>query len=327
MSAHNINLSLVFSDARRVINANRRHFMTLSLLFVLPQSAIVYSSFSKPISFTSTYSRSFSSSFKPLLPESETPPAHKSTDSISTLVISSLFLIIFSLSSIASVTSSILNGFFGETVNLASSLKCIMVSFFPLTATHIVSMMILGLIVFTVAGLAGIIYATGGILFGAGIDFRGVYLLGFIILLVVLLTGVFIYLQLKWYLADVIVVVESKWGFAPLTRSCYLIQGTKTVAFSISVLFAVLPAIMSLLFSSSMPTPVIGGSVISWKISLPCVAIATMLRVYSIAATAVLFIYCKGLRGELAAETADEVALRLIPYNDGYGKKEHKVVV
>lgn len=88
---------------------------------------------------------------------------------------------------------------------------------------------------------------------------------------------------------------------------------------------------MSAFFSSLVPTPINSGSV-SWMSVLQNFAftgVATILRLYSVAATAVLFIYCKGLRGELATETAYEFAplnFRL-PHDDYDYEKAQKAVV
>lgn len=190
--------------------------------------------------------------------------------------------------------------------------------------------LMMGLVLFAVGSLAGIMY--GAILLWTKTDLRVAYFLNFVVLLVVLILGVMIYFQLEWYLANVIVVVESKWGYAALRRSSYLVKGMRSVAFSIFVLYVSLLCIMSAFFSSSVPTPINSGSV-SWMSVLQTVAftgIATILRLYSVAATAVLFIYCKGLRGELATETAAYEFAPLnfrLPHDDYDYEKAHKAVV
>lgn len=189
--------------------------------------------------------------------------------------------------------------------------------------------LLMGLVLFAVGSLAGIMY--GAILLWAETDLLVPYFLVFVVFLVVLNLGVMIYFQIEWYLADVIVVVESKWGYVALRRSSDLVKGMRSVAFSIFVLYELLLCIMSVFFSCLVPTPINSGSV-SWMLVLQTVAftgIATILRLYSVSATAVLFIYCKGLRGELATGTAYELAplnFRL-PHDDYDYEKAHKAVV
>ncbi|XP_075494839.1 uncharacterized protein LOC142532418 [Primulina tabacum] len=308
MSAPSLNLCIVLSDAKRIIRANRGHFFALGLLFVLPLSfsAIVYPSFSQPTSFISIYNRLLSSSSTPE-PEDEIPPVDKS-DVVFT-VLYSLFVLMFSLFTTASITHSTWNGFFGRPLKITSSLKSILVSFFPLIATYIMSQLILGLIIFAGGGLAALTY--GGILFlGAQTDYGNVYFLVLVVLTTVLLVGVMIYIQVEWFLASVVAVLESKWGFEPLKRSSYLVKGVKWIAFSILMYFALSIGILSAFYSSSVPSLISSGW-ISWQFVLLTVLFtlfATALMLYSVAATAVLFIYCKALRGELALELVDEFA-------------------
>ncbi|XP_073019415.1 uncharacterized protein [Primulina eburnea] len=251
------------------------------------------------------YNRLLSSSTP--VPDGEISPVDNS-DVIFT-VLYSLFVLLLSVFTSASITHSTWNGFFGRPLNITSSVKSILVSFFPLTVTYLVSVLILGLIIFAVGGLAALMY--GGILFlGAQTDFGNVNFPVLVVLLAVLLVGVMIYLQVEWFLACVVVVVESKWGFEPLKRSSYLVKGMKWIAFSILIYFALSIGFLSAFYSSSVPGYISSGW-ISWEFGLPTVlftVFATALLLYSVVATAVLFIYCKALHGELALEMVDEFA-------------------
>ncbi|XP_075483581.1 uncharacterized protein LOC142523732 [Primulina tabacum] len=325
MSTASLNLCLVLSDAKRMIKANRSHFLALGLLFVLPLSlsAIVYPSFSQPASIMFIYNRLLSSST--LVPDVEISPVDNS-DVIFT-VLYSLFVLLLTLFTSASITHSTWNGFFGRPLNITSSVKSILVSFFPLTVTYIVSLLILGLIIFAVGSLAALMY--DGILFlGAQTDFGNVYFPVLVVLLAVLFVGVMIYIQVEWFLACAVVVVESKWGFEPLKRSSYLVKGMKWIAFSILIYFALSIGFLSAFYSSSVPSYISSGW-ISWEFGLPTVlftVFATALLLYSVVATAVLFIYCKALHGELALEMVDEFAPQYVRLPFDGDEKVPKVV-
>ncbi|XP_073130846.1 uncharacterized protein [Henckelia pumila] len=327
MSAPSLSLCVVLSDAKRIIKANRGHFLALGLLFALPLSfsTVVYPSLSQPTSIVSIYNRLLASSSPPA-PEDENPPVDGSSDAVFTLLYS-LLVLLFSLFTTASITHSTWNGFFGRPLKVTSSLKSILVSFFPLAATYIVFQLILGLIMFAVGGLSMLMYG-GILLLGPRIDYDSLYFLGLIVVITVLLVGTMIYIQVEWFLASVVVVLESKWGFEPLKRSSYLVKGMKWIAFSILVYFAVSIGVMSAFYSSSVPGLISSGW-ISWEFGLLTViftAISTALMLYSVAATTVLFIHCKALRGELALETVDEFAPLYVQLPFDADEKAPKVV-
>ncbi|KZV32341.1 hypothetical protein F511_22598 [Dorcoceras hygrometricum] len=309
MSTPRLNLRVVLSDARRIIKANAGHFAALGLLFVLPLSfsAIVYPSLLQPTSVISIYNRLLSSS-STTVPEGETPPSDEESDVVFTLVYY-LFVLAFSLFTTASITHSTWNGFFGRPLKITSSLKSTLASLLPLAATYVVYQAILGLILIGVGGLLTLLY--GGILFlGAQIDYGNVYFVGLLVLMTLVLVGVMVYIQVEWFLASVVVVVESKWGFETLKRSSYLINGMKWIAFGILIYFALSIGVLSGLYSSSVPSFIRSGG-ISWDFGLLTVLFTffvTALMLYSVAATTVLFIYCKALCGELALEMADDFA-------------------
>lgn len=123
-----------------------------------------------------------------------------------------------------------------------------------------------------------------------------------------------IYLQLEWYLAYVLVVIESKSFLSAIRDSSDLVKGMRSVAFPIIAWSTLLLGNISTLFPSSAPGPINSDSV-SWMFVLQTVVLtglATILILYSVAANAVLFIHCKALHGELVSEIVYVVMRRFL---------------
>ncbi|KAK6133650.1 hypothetical protein DH2020_032560 [Rehmannia glutinosa] len=327
MATHNLNLSGVLSETKRIINAHSRHFLALSVLFLLPLSfsLIVYPSISQSPSSLSHYHQTL---FFFSTPDPETPPIDK--PDLVLPIIYGFFVLLFSLCATSSITYSTFHGFYGRPVKFVSSIKSILYSVVPLIATLIITQLIVGLIAFAFGGFTAVVYK-GFALFGIEIDYDNVYFMGFGILITVLLVGVLIYLQVEWCLSSVIVVVESQWGFSPLRRSAYLVNGMKRVAFAMIMLFAMLLGFLAMLCSTLVPdVGGISGGWVSWAFIFQTVVYTgfmTILMLYSVAANAVLYMYCKALKGELAFEIAEEFAQEYIslPFDDG--KVPHVVYV
>ncbi|KAL6577775.1 hypothetical protein OROMI_010103 [Orobanche minor] len=327
MATHSLNLSGVLSETRRIINAHSRHFLALSVIFLLPLSfsLIVYPSFVRSPSSLSHYHQTlffFSS------PDDEIPPIAKSD-----LVLAALywfFVLLLSLCATSSITYSTFHGFYGRPVKFISSIKSILFALLPLIATLISSQIILGFIVFAFGGFTALVYH-GIALLGFETDYDNVYFMMFAFLLTAFLAGTLIYLQVEWCLSSVVVVVESQWGFAPLRRSSYLVNGMKHVVFAMIMLFGLLLGFLALLCSTLVPdVDGISGGWVSWAYILQTVVYTvfmTILMLYSVSANAVLFMYCKALRGELAFEIAEEFAQEYVslPFDDG--KVPHVVYV
>ncbi|PIN03699.1 hypothetical protein CDL12_23774 [Handroanthus impetiginosus] len=327
MSTHSLNLWGVLSETKRIINAHSRHFLALSVLFLLPLSfsLIVYPSLAQSSSTLSYHRRSvffFSRQEPGILP---TDKSH-----LLLPIIYALFVLIFSLCATASITHSTFHGFYGRPVKFISSIKSVLFSFLPLIATLIATLIIAGLIVFAFGGFTALVFK-GIALFGVEIDYDNVYLQGFVFLITALVVGLLIYLQVEWYLANVIVVVESRWGFSPLKRSSYLVKGMRRIAFAMILLFGILLGFLGALCSSLVPSADgISGGWVSWAFIFQTVVYTgfmTILMLYNVAANAVLFMYCKALHGELAFEIAEEFAHEYIslPFDDG--KVPHVVYV
>lgn len=256
MSTHNVNLCLVLSDTRRIINSVRCHILALSLLFVLPLSfsIIVYTPFSQPMTIIFRYR--FLSSYTTLVPEGESPRFDKSNSSLT--VLHSLVVLLFFLFTTASITHSTWN--MDSSVGPWTSLPRLNPSWlrFSFLLRRILwhawfwdwFSLLLGIslswcsVVSCHLGLKPIIAMCSGSPFfvhGWG------------------LMRQMIYLQLEWYLAYVLVVVESKSFFSAIRDSSDLVKGMRSVAFLIIAWSALLLGNISSLFPSSAPGPINSG--------------------------------------------------------------------
>lgn len=189
---------------------------------------------------------------------------------------------------------------------------------------------IVGLVTFASVGFAALVY-NGIALLGFEIDFNNVYFLSLAIVLAAVLVGILLCLKIEWYLFSVVVIVESMYGFAPLTRSSYLVRGMRKVVLLMILFFGISIGSLAVLCSSLVPNmDGFSEGWVSWAFVFQAVvytASMTILMLYNIAANAVLFMYCKALRGELAFEIAEEFAQEYVslPFDDG--KVPHVVYV
>ncbi|KAK4430040.1 hypothetical protein Salat_1304700 [Sesamum alatum] len=293
MSTHSPSLWTILSETSHIIRAHFRQFLALSLLFIFPISILtfIYPFLLHPTSFNTQL-------FIPLIYG---------------------FLVLFSsLCATASLTYTTFHGFYGTPVTFLSSLKSILVSFLPLLATLLVVQLIVGLLVLVFALLMLLAY-NGLLSVGFEMDYDSKYFLVFVILMGALLVGLLVYLQLEWSLSNAIVVVESKWGFAPLKRSSYLVKGMRRVVFSMIVLVGSVVGLFSMWYSSLLAS---AGGGISWWVVAQMVVYAgllTMVSLYSMAANTVLFVYCKMSHGELVFEIDEELGgvYARLPAGDG----------
>ncbi|KAK4403060.1 hypothetical protein Sango_1046700 [Sesamum angolense] len=300
MSTHSPTLWTILSETSRIIRAHFRQFLALSLLFIFPVSILtfIYPLLLHPTSFLDLQIAN---------PQLLIPLIYA-------------FLVLFSsLCSTASLTYTTFHGFYGRPVKFLSSLKSILVSFLPLLATLLVVQLILGLLILVFVILMLLAY-NGLLLFGFEMDYDSQYFLVFVILMSALLVGLLVYLQVEWSLSNAIVVVESTWGFAPLKRSSYLVKGMRRVVFSMIVLVGAVVGLFSMWYSSLLANA--GRGMISWWFVAQMVIYAgllTMVSVYSMAATTVLFVYCKMSHGELVFEIDEELGgeYARLPADDG----------
>ncbi|KAJ8563054.1 hypothetical protein K7X08_031506 [Anisodus acutangulus] len=150
------------------------------------------------------------------------------------------------------------------------------------------------------------------------------YFTGLVVLVGVVVLLVFIWLQVNWSLAYVIVIVESKWGYEPLKRSACLVKGMRWVALSVLLFFGVLIGLLVGGCSSFLVSVGGASSGLGWAsfgVILQMVVssgFATLLMLQNIAASVVLYMYCKALHGELALEIAEEFAREYVylPYDN-----------
>ncbi|KAL2559230.1 hypothetical protein Fot_03969 [Forsythia ovata] len=331
---HGLNLCGVLSETKSIISAHSRHFLALSVLFLLPLSfsTVIYptlqTTFSQPnSSILSHFHRSLY--FFAHNPPQPTIPKPQNPHLLLPLVYT-LFVFVFSLLATASVTYSTFHGFYGRPVKLVSSLKSVLYSVLPLFATLVVIDVIVGLILLGFGVFVGLVYKGVQIL-GFEIEYESNYVLGFAVFVMVLVVSVLIYLTVEWSLAYVVVVVESEWGFTSLKRSVYLIKGMKWVALAMMLFFGIL---IGLFTSASSSLVLNAGSIqggwLSWAFVLQTVVFSgfmTILMLYGVAAHTVLYMYCKALHGELAFDIAEEFSREYIslPFDDG--KVPHVVYV
>ncbi|KAH7858502.1 hypothetical protein Vadar_024619 [Vaccinium darrowii] len=334
-SGRTLNLCGVLSESKRIINAHSRHFLALSVLFLLPLSfsLIIFPT----LQSTLTSSQPHSYHHSQTLLRTTTTTTH--TPPLQTLALPfllySLFYSIFFLTASLTITYSTYHGFYGRPVKLAHAAKSLLSSFLPLLATSIASQLLIALVcaafgVFPFAVAKGVQILLG---FDEEIDYAtNHYFLGLCGVVFVVLALVLVYLKVNWALACVVVVVESKWGFEPLRRSAYLMRGMRLVSLSLWLLFGTLIAFFVSAFGSG-PMSVNYDFSDVWTclsfISQTVVgsSFVTMFMLYNIASHAVLYMYCKALHGELAWEIAEEFAREYVslPFDDA--KVPHVVFV
>jgi len=273
-------------ESNGIINSQPRHYLTLSLIFLLPLSLI---------------------SQLMLKHLQQNPPTITNPTTIFFLSLF-LFLIssILSYGAFITITYSVYNAFFNQPVKLKEAIKSISTSFFPLLATSAITFTIYFFISFLFMFLNGLVlffifFILGHIDLMTNPSFLLIYFMVSMILIVPLV----IYLEVYITLVKVIVVVESCWGLEPLKRSWKLVKGVKWLAFSTIFLFGTLQMIL------------VWISGYSWVLIFVVSPILVVLLLYYIAVCTLLYIYCKEKQGELAVEEfgkeKDEANLSLIP--------------
>ncbi|KAI5678966.1 hypothetical protein M9H77_09916 [Catharanthus roseus] len=297
----------VLSVSKRIINAHSRHFLALSVVFLLPLSfsLIIYPTLEN----TLAQPNSFIPQQSLFLSLSATYPEPTKTQIIIPLLYCFFFLLL-SVLAVASITYSTFHGFYGRPVKIVSSVKSIFYSFFPLLCTLFVAQIIMSLIILFYALLVALVYKSL-LLLGFEISLDSKYFVGFMIFVAVVTMLSLVAVQVNWALANVIVVVESKWGYEPLRRSASLVRGMKGVSLSMLLFYGI--AIWFLVWACW--TSVINGSEAGglWSFAFVVQTVVgsgfvTLLMLQNVAANVVLYMYCKAFQGELASEIAEEFA-------------------
>ncbi|TXG56567.1 hypothetical protein EZV62_017880 [Acer yangbiense] len=327
-----LSLCTIISESKRIIKAHSRHFLALSVLFLLPPSfsIIVYPTLQQLLlnstqnhQSLSFLAHSFNNHFSSTLNNNNNQPLFLA-------LAFSIFVSVFTLCAVGSITYSVFHGFYGRPVKLLSALKSICTSFLPLLATTIASQIIItGLVlVFAVFFLlvVKLVNSVGLVQF----DYSSPYFTGFALLVSVALLLVLVNLQVNWNLASVVVVVESSWGFKPLKRSASLIKGYKLVALSFYLYYSFFTGLI--IWSHTALSMYLSNSdwLKNWGFVLQIVfpsTLLTLLFLQYMAANTVLYMYCKAIHGELAMEIAEEFAKEYVslPFDDG--KVPHLVSV
>jgi hypothetical protein len=324
--APRLNLFTVLSESKRILNAHSRHFLALSVLFLLPLSfsLVVYPT------LLHLLTDPFPNNSQVLLRahpfdyhhhhHHQEEPIFSNNHLLSLLY--SLFVFAFSLLAVGSITFSVLHGFYGGPVKLISAIKSVLTSFFPLLLTVIIFQVIVCLISIAF-GLLLLSVMRGMELLGLEVEYSSPYFLTFSGVVLLALIMVLVYVQVNWTLVSVIVVVESKWGFEPLRRSASLVKGMRGVALSLLLFFGGLAGIVVWTGAvSAVGSDGAGDGWKSWAFVVQIVVTSTslmLLLLYYAAANTVLYMYCKAFHGELAAEIAEEFAREYVslPFDDG----------
>ncbi|XP_051122160.1 uncharacterized protein LOC127245371 [Andrographis paniculata] len=308
MSASKPTLWGLLSDTYVVIRSHFLHFLVLAAFFIFPSSilSIIYPLFvpQAPSNLSLHQSLLFTT---PSELHDEIPPTGDFQFLIPFLF--GLVETLFYLCAIASITYSTFGSLNGKPLKLILSLKSVLVSFLPLLATTVVLQLIYVLIVIAFVILALLSYNAISLM-GFVMDYDTGYFLAFVMLLSALLVLAILYLQVKWFLATVVVVLESKWGFEPLKRSTYLVKGMKGMVLSTILVLATPSFLLSFGFYRLITSMSAGG--ISWSYAVLATlfsVIATMLQLFDVAAITVMYAYCKAWHGEDTSMIDEELGM------------------
>ncbi|PRQ40715.1 hypothetical protein RchiOBHm_Chr4g0439081 [Rosa chinensis] len=319
----------ILTESKRIINAHSRHFLALSVVFLLP------------ISFSSVVYPTLHNLIAERIPHNtqkfffsiDQPSSLPTTKTLLLALAFALFVFVFSLFALGSITYSVFHGFYGRPVKFISAVRSVRVSFWPVLGTVVASHIVF-LLVVLVAVL--FLFLVVGVFEMAGLEmeFSSPYFVGLSAVVAISVLLVLLYLQVNWTLAGVVAVVEPRWGFNALCRSANLIRGMRGVALSLVVFFGALSGILG--FCSTVSELGLVGATDGWRnwkslaFVLQIVVFSTahmLVLLYHAAANTVLYMYCKAVHGELALEIAEEFASEYVslPFDDG--KVPHLVSV
>ncbi|XWS23144.1 hypothetical protein CRYUN_Cryun29cG0095700 [Craigia yunnanensis] len=312
-----IDLWAILSESKRIINAHSRHFLALSVLFLLPLSFSLsaYPAINQlfPQSSTPTLENHLSFINNPFQQQQQ-PPFFPIKTLIFTLLYT-LFIFIFSLLATGSITYSVFHGFYGRPVKLVSAIKSAFTTLLRLVSTCVVSDLIISGIL-SILGLVLFSLVKATQLLGFQVNFTSPYFISLCLVFLIIFVSIVAYLQVNWIFAYVVVVVESSWGLEPLKRSKNLVKGLKWVAFSMLLFFGFFSGILTW-GSAAGWGDATADKWKSWAFVLNIVVTSTLLMLlmlYNLAASTVFFMY-----GELAGEIAEEFARDYVslPFDDG----------
>ncbi|OMO71889.1 hypothetical protein COLO4_27963 [Corchorus olitorius] len=297
-----IDLRSILHESRRIVKAHSRHFLALALLFLLP---LAVSSSTYPFIYKLIY------------------PFHRvffPTKAIIFSLLYALFVLIFSLLAVSSVTYSVFHGFHGRPLELKSAIKSALTSFPRLLSTCLVSGFIVsGLFSVLVLIRFSLIKATQFLGFKFDFYFPPQFIFFQPVFFMVIFICIVAYLQVNWTLAPVVAIVESSWGLEPLRRSKYLVRGMKKAAFLMFLLYGY---VLGTFLWCTAVTWDFHYSDDKWFLVLYIVLCSTCFMgclVSYLAGITVLYIYSKAIHGEYAGEIAAEFETEYVslPFDDG----------
>lgn len=304
MSTPPFSLQTVISESRRIINEHSLHFMALCALFLLPMS--------------------FSITLYPTI-----KPQLLLLDQKSLILALSYtaFVFILSLCATSSITHSVFKGFYGRPVKFVSAIKSIFNSFLPLfVSTSLCHIILSGVLVIFAIFLFSVVKFAELVGFDQ-YEYSSPYFIGLGLVILIVYVCVLVYLQVKWSLVPVIVVVESSWGVKALKRSASLINEYKWMGLSLYLYFLMMTGL--LVWSSSLASTTLIGIDIDdkWYVAFELLSLmSSLLLIFWVfltnaAANTVLYIHCKAVvDGEFFAN--EYVSLRFddgkVPLLEGY---------
>ncbi|KAI3884365.1 hypothetical protein MKX03_006843 [Papaver bracteatum] len=293
----------VLSESRKIMKSHSRHFLALSVLFLLPISFSIVAFHT----FQLTINRP-----EPKQPESLlrfTLNRHEDKLPNPKFLVCSLIygfiVLVLSLCATGTITYSVYHGFFGRPVKLMSAIKSLLNSLLRLFTTVVSSLIVVvSISVFVTLVLFVIILVIEQL--GFEISHYTENFSVFCVIGTVVLGLVVLYLFVNWSLAFVIVTIESSWGFDPLMRSKSLLKGMRGVSLSLLLFYgSILSLIVWLVWKFELGDGVVDGAIFVCLTVLASACLMAMM-LNCIASYAVLYMYCKALHGELALEIAEE---------------------
>ncbi|KAJ1690211.1 hypothetical protein LUZ63_014366 [Rhynchospora breviuscula] len=275
----------VIHTTNLILSSHTRHFLCLAILFLLPFSSLLLTLPSFPLP----------SAPKSLLRSPLSPP-------LPYPVYITLFPLL--LLSLTSISLSVNHGFFGRPVKLVSTLGSLPLPLLRLLLTFLSSLLLFSALLTLIASLLFLFLRLHTPLLLIYLSFGTVT------------TVSFVYLVINWSLSGPISILEPSTGFIPLTRSPFLIKGMRLAALSLFIFFTM--AISMIIWGFNVD-PANSREVFRMvaKMVLGSGMIVVMLLYWSVA-NVVMYMYCKGLHGELAGEIAEEFASEYVrlPFDD-----------
>ncbi|KAL4574265.1 hypothetical protein LXL04_021093 [Taraxacum kok-saghyz] len=287
-TVHTVNLRGVLSESKRILKSNYWHFFALSLFFLPLSLSLVVSPTLHP---------QFSGNFYTADLSHKLPPNYQNVIIFRLLYILTVYLL--ALCATGTISYSTYRVLIGKPVNYLAALKSLTLSFFPLIATTILAQILLFFISITFLLFVGVIIMLGKSL-GLVFDFNWTSFMWFSIVIGVMLILILIYFQMNWCLTLMVVVAESKWGFAALSRSWYLVRGIRSVSLSLLLYYSIGYGLLAWVSSRTVydnQNSVFFTILGSFFLMMCLLAITT--------ANAVLYMYGKAFHGELELEIAE----------------------